>query len=87
MTDDLPAPGNEVMGYIVENDVIVKALSDRLANYNNVEIIRGTSLDSVSFNNQDEQVYNYIVCMTSIVYPYSFLYRVIIYHALHYVSR
>ncbi len=49
MTDDLPVPGNEIMGYTVENDVIIKSLSDSLLKYNNVEIMYDTSLEGVSY--------------------------------------
>ena len=58
MTDQPVEEGDDMMGYVVENDVIIKALDDQVAtSCSNVEIRRGTTLSSISEQDKpDEQV-------------------------------
>lgn len=45
---DEPYDGDDVMGYIVENDVILKALHDRVSVADNVTVKRGTHVHDVN---------------------------------------
>ena len=55
MTDQATPTDDEMMGYIVENNVIIKALDDQLKNYENVDIKRGVALSNMSSWQPDEQ--------------------------------
>ena len=53
--DAMLSDSHDIMGYIVENDVIIGALSDNLVKCENVEFRKGISLTNV-LQSQDKQV-------------------------------
>ncbi|XP_062503779.1 ubiquinone biosynthesis monooxygenase COQ6, mitochondrial-like isoform X2 [Corticium candelabrum] len=49
--DDVAAPR---MGYIVENDVIVAALHERLKSFPNIEVLEGVRVEAIQSDNKDK---------------------------------
>ena len=56
--DDVAAPR---MGYIVENDVIVAALHERLKSFPNIEVLEGVRVEAIQSDNKDKVKFNELI--------------------------